>query len=116
MRAGAIDPVNSNHNEVLTLNQSPTGPKDQRRKGEKDKRTKGAKLNSQYLCDTGLRETKEMLTSIPEKSGIEGMMINLDNCKSDNSPRPTLQFHDFQVTRLPHPPYSILHIPYSIRP
>jgi histone-lysine N-methyltransferase SETMAR len=34
------------------------------------------------------------------------MMIHLHNCKVHNSERTTRQFHDFQVTRLPHPPYS----------
>jgi histone-lysine N-methyltransferase SETMAR len=63
-------------------------------------------MNSQYFCDAVLQETREALTSIPEKSGIEGMMIHLDNCKVHNSGRTTLQFQDFQVTRLPHPPDS----------
>jgi hypothetical protein len=72
---------------MLTLNQFP----------------KGQKLNSQYLCDVVLQETQEALTSIPEKSGSEGMMIHLDNSKAQNSARTTLQCHDFQVTRLPHP-------------
>jgi histone-lysine N-methyltransferase SETMAR len=71
-----------------------------------DQLPKGEKMNSQYFCDAILQETREALTSIPEKSGIEGMMIHLDNCKVHNSARTTLQFEDFQVTRLPHPPYS----------
>jgi hypothetical protein len=64
-------------------------------------------MNSQYFCDVVLQERREALTSIPEKSGIEGIMIHLDNCKVHNSPRTTRQFQDFQVTRLPHPPYSL---------
>ena len=75
---------------LLTLNQLP----------------KGQKMNRKYFCDVVLQETREILTSIPEKSGIEGMMIHLDNCKVHNSARTTPQFQDFQVTRLPHPPYS----------
>jgi hypothetical protein len=63
-------------------------------------------MNSQYFCDVVLQETREALTSIPEKSGIEGMMIHLDNCKVHNSGRTTRQFPDLQVTRLPHPPHS----------
>jgi hypothetical protein len=73
---------------LLTLNQLP----------------KGQKMNSQYFCDVVLQETREALTSLPEKSGIEGMMIHLGNCKGHNSGRTTRQFQDFQVTRLPHPP------------
>jgi histone-lysine N-methyltransferase SETMAR len=75
---------------LLTLNQFP----------------KGQKMNSQYFCDVVLQETKEALTSIPGKSGIEGMMIHSDNCIVHNSGRTTRQFQDFQVTRLPHPPDS----------
>jgi histone-lysine N-methyltransferase SETMAR len=75
---------------LLTLNQLP----------------KGQKMNTQYFCDVVLQETRESLTSIPEKSGIEGMMIHLDTWKVHNSARTTLQFQDFQVTRLPHPTYS----------
>jgi histone-lysine N-methyltransferase SETMAR len=63
-------------------------------------------MNSQYFCDVDLQETRESLTSIPEKSGIEGMIINLDNCRVHNSGRTTLQFQDFQVTKWPHPPFS----------
>jgi hypothetical protein len=63
-------------------------------------------MNRQYFCDVVLQETRETLTSILEKSGIEGMMIHLDNCKVHNSVRTTLQFKDSQVTRLPQPPYS----------
>jgi histone-lysine N-methyltransferase SETMAR len=66
----------------------------------------GQKMNSQYFCDVVLQETREALASISEKSGIEGMMIHLDDCKVHNSGRTTRQFQDFQVTRLPHPPYS----------
>jgi hypothetical protein len=68
--------------------------------------SKRQNMNSQYCCDVVLQETREALTSIPEKSGIEGMMIHLDNCEVHNSGRTVLQFQDFQVTRLPHPPYS----------
>jgi hypothetical protein len=75
---------------LLTLNQLP----------------KGQKMNGQYFCDVVLQETREALTSIPEKNGIEGMMIHLNNCKDHNSGRTALQFQDFQVTRLPHPTYS----------
>jgi hypothetical protein len=75
---------------LLTLNQLP----------------KGQKMNSQYFCDVVLQETRESLTSILEKSGIEGIMIHLNDCKVHNSARTTLQFEDFQVTRLPQPPYS----------
>jgi hypothetical protein len=49
----------------LTLNQLP----------------KGQNLNSQYFCDVVVQETREALTSIPEKNGIEGMMIHLDDCR-----------------------------------
>jgi hypothetical protein len=77
---------------LLTLNQLP----------------KGQNMNSQYFCDVVLEETKEALTSIPEKSGIEGMMIHLDNCKVHNSGRTTRQFQDFQVTRLRHLPYFLI--------
>jgi hypothetical protein len=63
-------------------------------------------MNSQYFCDVVFQETREPLRSIPEKSGIEGMMIHLDNCEVHNSGRTTLQFQDFQVTGLPNPPYS----------
>jgi hypothetical protein len=73
----------------LTLNQLP----------------KGQKLNSQYFCDVVFQETREALTSIPEKSGIGGMMIHSDNCQLHNSGRTTLEFQDFQVTRLPQPLY-----------
>jgi hypothetical protein len=62
-------------------------------------------MNSQYFCDVVLQETREALTSIPEKSGIDGMTIRLDNCNVHSSARTTLQFQDFQVTRLPYPPY-----------
>jgi hypothetical protein len=75
---------------LLTLNQLP----------------KGQKMNSQYFCDVLLQETREALTSTPEKTGIEGRIIHLDNCKAHNSGRTRLQFQDFQVTGLPHPPYS----------
>jgi hypothetical protein len=75
---------------ILTLNQLP----------------KGQKPNSQYFCDVVLQETKVALTSIPEKSGIEGLMIHLDNCNVHNSASTMLQFHDFQVTELSHPSYS----------
>jgi hypothetical protein len=75
---------------LLTLNQLP----------------QGQNMNSQYFCDVVLEETREALTSIPEKSGIEGMMIHLDNCRVHNSGRTTLQFQDSQVTRLPHPTCS----------
>jgi histone-lysine N-methyltransferase SETMAR len=116
MRGGIIGPPNINHNGalvstwtlqeidttksmftlifsghgLLTLHQLP----------------KGQKMNSQCFCDVVLQETREALTSLPETSGIEGMMIHLDNCKVHNSARTTRQFQDFQVTRLPHPPYS----------
>jgi hypothetical protein len=63
---------------------------------------KGRKLNSQYSCNVVLQETHEAFTSIPEKSGIEGMIIYLDNWQVHNSGRTTPSFHDFQITRLPH--------------
>jgi histone-lysine N-methyltransferase SETMAR len=67
---------------------------------------KGQKMNSQYFCDVVLQETLEGVRSVSDESGIERMMIHLDNCKVHNSARTTKQFQDFQVTRLPHPPYS----------
>jgi histone-lysine N-methyltransferase SETMAR len=82
---------------MLTLNQLPTAQK----------------LNSQYFYGVILQETKHALTLIPEKSGIKRIIIHLDNCKGYNSARTTLQFHDFQVTRLPHPPESPDISPYN---
>jgi hypothetical protein len=52
---------------------------------------KGQQMNRQYFFDVVLQETREALTSIPEKRGIEGMMIHLDNCKVHNSGRTTPQ-------------------------
>jgi histone-lysine N-methyltransferase SETMAR len=71
-----------------------------------DQLPKGEKMNSQYFCDAILQETREALTSIPEENGIEGMMIHLDNSKVQYPARTTVQFQDFQVTRLSHPPDS----------
>jgi hypothetical protein len=64
------------------------------------------KLNSQYISGAILQETKQALRLIPEKNGIKAIMIHLDNCKVGNSARTVLQFDDFQITRLPHPPDS----------
>jgi hypothetical protein len=40
------------------------------------------------------------------KSGIEGMMIHMDNCKVHNPARTTQRLERFHVIRLAHPPYS----------
>ena len=67
---------------------------------------KGCNMNSHYFCDTILEGTNKAVASFPEKSGMEGMMIHLDNCKVHNSRKTTERLDAFQVTRLPHPPYS----------
>jgi histone-lysine N-methyltransferase SETMAR len=66
----------------------------------------GCKMNSQYFCDIVLEEAKRSVTTITGKSGIEGMMIRMDDCKVHNSARTTQRLEEFQVIRFAHPPYS----------
>jgi histone-lysine N-methyltransferase SETMAR len=63
-------------------------------------------MNSQYFCNVVVQETKRPVTIITEKSGIEGMMIDMDNHKVHNSARTGQRLDEFQVARLSHPPYS----------
>jgi hypothetical protein len=70
-----------------------------------DKLPKGCKLKSQYFCDVVLKEVKRSAKAITGKSGIEGMMIHMDNCKVHNSARTTQRLEEFHVIRLAHPPY-----------
>jgi hypothetical protein len=40
------------------------------------------------------------------ESGLEGMMMHMDNCQVRNSGRTSQRLEEFQVIRLVHPPYS----------
>jgi hypothetical protein len=46
------------------------------------------------------------VTAITGKSGIEGMMIHMDNCKVHNSAKTTQRLEESQVIRFAHPAYS----------
>jgi hypothetical protein len=52
-----------------------------------DKLPKGCKMNSQSFCDVVLEQAQRFVTAMTGKSGIEGMMIHMDNCKIHNSAR-----------------------------
>jgi hypothetical protein len=67
---------------------------------------KWLKVNNQYFCDVILEETRRAVIIITKKSGIEQVMIHMDNCKVHNSAKTTKSLEEFHVTRLPHPPYS----------
>jgi hypothetical protein len=66
---------------------------------------KGCKMNSQYFYDVVLEETKRSVAAITGKSGIEGMMIHLDNCQILNSARTTQRLGQFQAIRFANPSY-----------
>jgi hypothetical protein len=63
-------------------------------------------MNSQYFCDVVLEKANRSVTAITGKSGIEGMMIHLDNGKVSNSARSTQRLEEFQVIRWANPPHS----------
>jgi hypothetical protein len=67
---------------------------------------KVCKMNSQHLRDAVLEETKRVMTVMTRQSGIEGTMIQMENCKVHNSAKTIERLDEFQVTRVPHPPYS----------
>jgi hypothetical protein len=59
------------------------------------------------LSDIVLKRAKRAVIAITGKSGIERMLIHRGDRKGDNS-RKTMERSDaFQVTLLPHPPYSL---------
>jgi histone-lysine N-methyltransferase SETMAR len=69
---------------------------------------KGLKMNSRYFCDVVLEEVKRTVIAITvtKKSGIEEVMIHMDNCRVHNSAKTAKGLAEFHVTRLHHPPYS----------
>jgi histone-lysine N-methyltransferase SETMAR len=71
-----------------------------------DKLPKGCKMNSQYFCDVVVEDAKRSVTAITGKSGIEGLMIHMDNSQVHISARTTQRLEEFHVIRLAHPPYS----------
>jgi histone-lysine N-methyltransferase SETMAR len=71
-----------------------------------DKLPKECKMNSQCFCDVVLEDAKRSVVAIMGKSGIEGLMIQTDNCKVHNSGMTSQRLEEFQVIRLAHPPYS----------
>jgi hypothetical protein len=46
-------------------------------------------MNSQYFCDVVVEEAQRSLIAMMGKSGIEGMMMQMDNCQVQNSARTT---------------------------
>jgi hypothetical protein len=71
-----------------------------------DNLPKGFKINVQYFCNIVLEEARQAVITIIKKSGIEEMMIHMDNWKAHNCPKTTKRLEEFQVTRLLHPAYS----------
>jgi hypothetical protein len=69
-----------------------------------DKSPKRCKMNSQYLCDVVLEEAKHSVTAITEDSGLEGMMIPMDNRDVHKSARTTQRLEELHVIWLAHPP------------
>jgi histone-lysine N-methyltransferase SETMAR len=63
-------------------------------------------MNCLDFRDAVLEEARRAVIAISKKSGIEEMMIETDNCKSHNSTKTRKRLEEFQVARLPHPPYS----------
>jgi hypothetical protein len=60
-------------------------------------------VNRQYFRDVVFEEDKRAVIAINKKSGIEEVMIHMDNCRVHNSAE---RLEEFQVTQLPHPLYS----------
>jgi hypothetical protein len=54
-----------------------------------------------------LKRPKRAVIAITGKTGIERMLIHLADRKGHNSTRTTERLDEFQVTLLPHPPYSL---------
>jgi hypothetical protein len=61
----------------------------------------------EILYDTVLKRAKRAVIAITGKSGIQGKLIHLGNRKGHNSTRTMERLDEFQVTLLPHPPYSL---------
>jgi hypothetical protein len=71
-----------------------------------EKSPKGCNMNTQWFCDVAFKEVKRSVRAISGQSGIEGLMIPLDNCKVYNSAKSIQRLEEFQVIRLPLAPYS----------
>jgi hypothetical protein len=63
-------------------------------------------MNSQNFCDVVLEEGKRAVTTILGKTGIEGTMIHMGSGRVHHSAKTTEKLEEFQLTRLPYPPYS----------
>jgi histone-lysine N-methyltransferase SETMAR len=63
-------------------------------------------MNSQYFCDVGLEATKRAVIAITGESGIECMIIHMDNRKGHYWAKMTERLEEFEPTGLFHPPYS----------
>jgi hypothetical protein len=71
-----------------------------------DKSPTECKMNNQYFCDVVLEEAQRSVTPMTGKSGIEGLMIQMDNCQVHDSRRTAQRFEGFRLIRFIHPPYS----------
>jgi hypothetical protein len=67
---------------------------------------KGLKINVQYFCNVVLEEARQAVMTIIKKSGIEEVLIHMDNWKVHNYAKTTKRLEEFQATRLPRPAYS----------
>jgi hypothetical protein len=56
---------------------------------------KGIDTNSQQFCDAVPEEVRWVVITINEKSGIEEMMIHMDNCNVRNSAKTTKRLEEF---------------------
>jgi endonuclease IV len=59
------------------------------------------------LYDIVLKRAKRAVIAITGKSGIERMLIHLDDRKGHNSARTMERLDEFQVTVSAHPPYFL---------
>jgi hypothetical protein len=59
------------------------------------------------LYDIVLKRAKRDVIAITRKSGIERMLIHRGDRRGHNSTTTMEKLDEFQVTLLPHPPYSL---------